>query len=503
MRLTFEPEHLALFKIIKAELHPDQTLHIVGGAVRDLLLGRDLHDLDFAMVENPTDLAKKLARRLQAGFFVLDDERHTARVVNYDQQGRLFPLDFVQYTGSSLDEDLYHRDFTINAMAVPIDNLSQVIDPLAGELDLQRGLLRACSEHALLDDPVRVLRGVRLAVQFNFDYAPGLEAAMQNAAAHLPNTSYERQRDEFFRLLAGPDPAKGLQDCRRFRVFETLLPPLVDLESIPAVPPHHLGLFEHTIQTVAHYHHLVNLLSTGWIDQSEKNWPTREVFSQLKQFSKELSFYFSTAVTPGRTKAELAYFGALLHDAGKPLTVKESLDGRFHYHNHAVVGAELAWQMAKRLQLSNAESDWVEKMVRHHMDLMALVNFGILPNQRKVYWYFKESGEVGVAIALLLLVDTLATFGDTLDHNQWNHTVSVVEILLSAWFNHHDTMINPVPLLNGFDLQQHYGMKPGKRIGTLLDHLVEEQASGNITSTDEAHTFVRQHLSQLGICDGE
>jgi len=497
MRLMFKPAHLALFEKIKAELQPDQTLFIVGGAVRDLLLGRELHDLDFVMAENPTVLAKKLARRLKVGFFVLDDERHTARVVNYDHQGRLFPLDFVQYTGSSLEEDLYHRDFTINAMAVAINDLSKVIDPLEGKSDLQRGLLRACSEHALMDDPVRVLRGIRLAVQFNFDYAPGLEAAMREAAALLPNTSFERQRDEFFRLLAGPDPAEGLQYCQRFQVFETLLPPLVDLESIPAVPPHHLGLFEHTIQTVAHYHHLVNLLVTGWIDPGEINWPIQDVLHNLEQFSKELGDYFSAAVTPGRTKAELAYFGALLHDVGKPLTVKENVDGHFHYTNHAGVGAELAWEMAKRLQLSNAESDWLQKMVRHHMDLMPLVNFGILPNQRKVYRYFKDAGDAGVAIALLMLADTLATFGETLDHNQWMQAVSVVEILLSAWFNHHDTMINPAPLLNGHDLQQHYGMKPGKRIGILLDQLVEEQASGNINSKEEAHTYVQKHLSQL------
>ena len=496
MRLMFEPEHLALFEIIKAELQPDLTLYIVGGAVRDLLLGRELHDLDFVMAENPTVLAKKLARRLKVGFFVLDDERHTARVVNYDHQGRLFTLDFVQYTGSSLDEDLYHRDFTINAMAIAIDDLSHVIDPLEGESDLQRGLLRACSDHALTDDPVRVLRGVRLAVQFNFDYAPGLEAAMQKAAEHLPNTSFERQRDEFFRLLAGPDPAEGLQYCRRFRVFETLLPPLIDLESIPARPQHHLGLFEHTIQTVAHYHNLVNLLSMGWIDPGEINWPIRDVLNNLEQFSKELGAYFSAAVTPGRTKAELAYFGALLHDVGKPLTLKEGVDGDWHNNKHVVVGAELAWEMAKRLQLGNVESDWVQKIVRHHMDLMPLVNFAILPNQRKVYRFFKESGEVGVAVALLMLADTLATYGETLDHKQWMHTVSVVEILLSAWFNHHDTIINPSPLLNGHDLQQYYGLKPGKQIGELLDQLVEEQASGNISSKMEAHSFVRKHLSQ-------
>ncbi len=496
MRVMFEPGLSALIDLIRAELDEGQALFIVGGAVRDLLLNRDLHDLDFVMADNPTDLAKRLARRLKVGFFVLDDKRHTARVVYSEQGGKPFPLDFVQFTGSNLNEDLYHRDFTINAMAISVDDLSQVIDPLGGKVDLARGLLRACSGHALVDDPVRVLRGVRLAVQFNFNFVPGLEASMQKAAAHLPKTSYERQRDEFFRLLAGPDPAEGLQYCRRFRVFETLLPPLVDLESMPATSPHQLGLMEHTIQTVAHYHNLLSTLSKGCKYTSEIDWALWDVLNDLDQYSKQICAFFRKVVTPGRTKAELAYFGALLHDIGKPLALKNGVDKNFDYNHHAVVGAEVAWEMAKRIYLSNAESDWVQKMVRHHMDLLPHVNNGILPNRRQVYGFFRETGEVGLAVALLVLADTLATYGETLDPKRWKDAVSVVKVLFSAWFDNHDTIIKPSPLLDGHDLQQCYGLKPGKRIGSLLTQLVVEQASGTITSTDEAHTFIRKQLSR-------
>ncbi len=496
MRLMFDPGLIDLLNLIRAELDPGQALYIVGGAVRDLILNRDLHDLDFLLAENPTDLAKRLARRLRVGFFVLDDKRHTARVVYYDPRGKLFPLDFVQFTGSSLEEDLYHRDFTINAMAILVDDLTQVIDPLGGMADLEQGLLRACSDHALLDDPVRVLRGARLAVQFDFKFAPGLEAAMQKAAVQLPKTSYERQRDEFFRLLAGPDPGKGLQYCRRFRVFDTLLPPLVELESIPAAPPHQLSLIDHTIQTVAHYHHLLRLLTAGWKYDGGINWVLRDVLNDLDPFLDDTREFFNTMVTPGRTKAELAYFGALLHDVGKRLTHKDGVGKQFYPNQHALVGAEVAWDMARRLQLSNAESDWVQKLVRHHMDLLPLVNNGTLPNRRQTYRFFRETGEVGVAVALHMLADTLATFGETLDPKRWADAVSVVRVLFSAWFDHYETMIKPALLLDGHDLQQHYGLEPGKQIGFLLAQLAEEQASGTITSRDEAHSFIRRQISK-------
>jgi len=494
MRLKINPEQLALLALIRDACEPGQVLFIVGGAVRDILLGVPLHDIDFVMPENPFTLAKRLAKRLDVGFFVLDDERHTARVVYEDQKGRFFPLDFVQYTGANLTEDLLNRDFTLNAMAIPVDDLDQVIDPLDGRIDLEKGILRACSPHALLDDPVRVLRGIRLAQQLCFTFAPGLERDMQIAASQLPKTSYERQRDEFFRILSGPDPAEGLRDCRRLGVFETILPPLVDLEDISASPPHHLPLMEHTLQTVDHYHRLVtDLTSDQDLDAGGDRFKQRTQ-QQLGKFSDALSAYFAEEITPGRSKAALAYFGALLHDVGKPLTVKVGEDGLLHLNNHAVVGADLARKMAKRLQLSNAESDWVERMVLNHMHLLSLIAADSPPDRRSIYRFYKKSGETGVAIAVNALANTMATYGSDLDQSQWGTAVSVIESMISGWFEHRETIVSPSPLLNGHDLQRLFEVTPGKDIGRLLGQLVEEQAGGNVTTKEEAQDYIRRQL---------
>ena len=128
---------------------------------------------------NPTLLGQEIGETSEGWLFVLDDDRHTARE-SIMIWCLIFPTGFCSVSGMDLREDLFNRDFTINAMAVPVDRLTQVIDPLGGQSDLERGVLRACSEHALFDDPVRVLRGVRLAVQLDLDYAPGLEQALQS-----------------------------------------------------------------------------------------------------------------------------------------------------------------------------------------------------------------------------------------------------------------------------------------------------------------------------------
>ncbi len=211
MRLWTDLALDPIFTAIRESLDDGQELFLVGGAVRDLLLEHPINDLDFVFAENPVGLARRIAKKLDAGFFVLDDERHTSRVIYKMPDDEPFLLDFVQFTGKNLDEDLKNRDFTINAMALSTRDPESLIDPCGGWGDLNAGVIRLCSKHALLDDPVRMLRAVRQAHQFGFTYGPGLDRAMKAAARKLDRTTPERRRDEFFRILEGPEPAEALQ----------------------------------------------------------------------------------------------------------------------------------------------------------------------------------------------------------------------------------------------------------------------------------------------------
>ena len=494
MTLIFESDQLALLALIRETSDQVDQPFLVGGAVRDALLGQPLHDMDFVMADNPTHLAKRLAKRLEAGYFLLDDERHTARVVYHDPDGRFFPLDFVQFTGQDLEEDLRNRDFTVNAMALSLDDLTQVIDPLGGQDDLQRGLLRACSDHALLDDPVRVMRGVRLAVQFGFEYGQGMEAAMREASGQLHRTSGERQRDEFFRLLAGPDPAVGLDQLWRVGVFDLLIPPLAGLEKTPAVPDGQQSMLDHAIKTVDTYHLLLEVLTAEVLPEDTVAWPDYQVQAVLAYFASHITAYFSEELAPGRDKAALAYFGALLHEIGRPLAVTAVKEG-LKPEDHAQAGAELAYDAAKQMPLSNAESGWVETFVRHHHDLLKLVADARIPDRRTIYRFFRSTGDAGVAIGLHTLADILATEGENLKPDRWERALSIVRLIFSAWWEAREGIVAPVPLLNGRDLQAEFGLAPGELIGQLLKQLAEEQAAGNIMTKAQARVFVEERLT--------
>ena len=493
MKLAFEPEHLALMAQIREIYNPDRPIYLVGGAVRDALLGKPLHDMDFVMEENPTSLARELAKHLKVGFFILDDERHTARVVYYDSEGKYFPLDFVQFTGQNIEEDLRNRDFTINAMAVPVNQVTRVIDPLGGQADLEMGLLRLCNERSLLDDPVRVLRGVRLAVQFDLKFDAGLEQALQEAGTRLSRTTSERQRDEFFRLLAGPNPAKALELCLRLHIFDTLFPVLA--EKVPDSAALQRPSVNQVIKIVERYDALLQVLTSAGDDLQDADWLMRTARDVLGQFSSEIGTYFSAELTPGRPKAALAYLGMLLSQL-ELSSASDHSQGQQEVE-YALDDGELVYETCKQFSLSNVESRWVQTFAQHHQQLLPRITACDAPDRRTIFCFFKQTKEVGVALAIHALAQLLVADGADLVQEVWRCALKAVETYLSAWWKGHDELIAPRLFLDGNDLQKEFGLTPGKLIGDLLTNLEEEQASGIIRSPDQARNYVRNWLSEL------
>jgi putative nucleotidyltransferase with HDIG domain len=494
MKVDFNPDLTGLLDIIRDELAEDRDMFLVGGALRDVLLGVPVHDMDFAMAEDPSSLAKSVAKKLKSGFYVLDDDRHTARVMYYDGNNKPFPLDFVQFTGNSIFEDLTNRDFTLNAMALSLRDPLTLIDPLEGNTDLMQGQLRTCSPQSLRDDPVRVLRGIRLATQFGFSYISGLEELMATAGSFLPSTSIERQRDEFFKILEGPDPYRGIVDCFRFNVINHMFPLLMDQKAIPASPPHILPLFEHTLAIVKYLDKVFACLAENQHEVKVDTWWGTVIRNEVRAYSEFLSSYLEDEITRGRSKRGLLMLSALLHDIGKPKTLETSEDGHLHYYGHEIVGAAMAWEAAKRIQLSNAESEWISKIVRYHMALLPWLHSDGPPSRRSLYRFFKQTGDAGLGIALLSLADKLATYGENISPEKWQKNVMTTKRLLSTWFDDASEIVSPQPWLDGYDLQEKFGLKPGRQIGRLLDALLEAQASGEVSNQDEAETFIRQRI---------
>ncbi len=202
-------EHCATLSLL-VSLPAAQDGYLVGGVVRDALLGRPLTDLDFAFPHDPTPLAREFARRIEGHWFWLDAERRQSRVV--PGPGALGPVcDFSPYRAIDLEADLRARDFTMNAMALPLANLSvgALVDPTRGLADLRNGVLRMTSEEALSDDPLRILKGIRHAADLALEIAPETLHAMRRQVAALDRVAPERIRQECWKTLAAMRAAEG------------------------------------------------------------------------------------------------------------------------------------------------------------------------------------------------------------------------------------------------------------------------------------------------------
>ena len=229
----------ALLESVRSSIPDGLTVYLVGGAVRDALLGRPVHDLDFVLERNAIKTARHIADALHADFYPLDSERDTGRVIVTNADGTHMLMDFAAFrgadpssgTGKSLEADLEGRDFTLNAIALKLSDNS-LYDPLGGAMDLKEKRLRACSPSAFTDDPVRILRGVRLAANFGFHILPETRAAMKAAAGLLGKVSPERLRDELFRILDGSQPATCLRALDLLGALDKVLPELSALKGV-------------------------------------------------------------------------------------------------------------------------------------------------------------------------------------------------------------------------------------------------------------------------------
>lgn len=202
-----------ILPVLSHLLPSDNHCFLVGGAIRDALQDLSSCDYDFAMPGDPTDLARSLAKALDGAWFMLDEHRRQSRVVVGKGTDR-FSCDFAPFRAADLDGDLYLRDFTINAMAMPVQRSGQLgalYDPLGGENDLDGGRLRCCSDKVFLEDPLRVLKGLRHCLYLHLEIEPATLERMRQAAPLLARVAPERIRSELAALFAFTPARRGLQ----------------------------------------------------------------------------------------------------------------------------------------------------------------------------------------------------------------------------------------------------------------------------------------------------
>ncbi len=494
---SFDRSALNLLEIVRQQAKQQQPIYLVGGALRDHLLGRKIKDLDFALVGDTGIVSRAVKRALAAQVFILDDTRQTARVIHRTEDGEIIHLDFVKFTGETLVEDLENRDFSINALAVDLSRLDFLVDPLGGWDDLKQKILRVCSEHAMQDDPLRVLRGIRLVLKYDLTIDVHTTDLMVDAAPDIKRISGERVRDELINILALGKPRWAFQLFDRIGCIEPVFPELAMLKQVPAVAPHVHDLWEHTLNVAEYLNLLMDAILSNSPDLLQQLPFFEALESRIWEFNDKLRDHFLQDIQPERSRKSLLLLAALYHDAGKPTALQEAADRRLHFYGHAKQGLSAISSRAIALALSNREVELLAGVVGNHMRVHELAANSELPSAKSIYRFFQDCGDYGIDICLLSLADMLATFEETLATDRWTKELDVVRMLMNAYWHHEAEIINPPKLMSGDDLQTEFNLTPGPIFKEILDALHEEQAAGIVLTRAEALDWVRQYLDRI------
>jgi tRNA nucleotidyltransferase/poly(A) polymerase len=493
MKKSWSPPLADLISKIIA-LSPDSELYLVGGAIRDALLERTSHDFDFVVPENAIGLARRVARALEADFYVLDQAFGAARVIVRGADGERDFLDFSDLRGGSIEADLAGRDFSINAIALKVRD-GTTLDPQHGTADLRAKVIRACTPSALEEDPIRILRAVRLAAALDFSIEARTRQGLRAAAHLLPSVSAERQRDEWFRMLGGRRVEACVRALEMLGVLPHSLPELGGLKGVEQPAPHVHDVWDHTLSVMGHLEEILDLVLDGSVEDANGLQASLLTLG-VGRYRKQLGDHFSTAPNPDRPLRAMMQFAALYHDVGKPARQSRGEDGRLHFLGHENESAVIAVKRGSQMNLSNAELDWIQAVIAHHLRFYFLASrmeaAGEAPSRRAVYRFFRDAGSVGIELILLALADMRGKQDHLLTESSWSAWVSVARNLLEHVWERPEVAVAPPRLVDGNELMRELALQPGPAIGQILEAVREAQAAGDVHDREAAIDFARE-----------
>jgi putative nucleotidyltransferase with HDIG domain len=441
---------------------------IVGGALRDELLGREVTDIDIAVESDPQQAARELAAELRGPVFQLSEAFGAWRVVDR-RSGRVY--DFAPLQGNTIEEDLAQRDFSVNAMARPLEGGAagpleggELIDPLGGRADLEARTLRVLGPAAYENDPLRPLRLARFVAELGFTPDAETERLTSEAAPRVAEASGERVFAELRRLVLAPGALDGLHLADRLGLLRAVLPELADLHEVEQSHYHHLDVYGHTMEV---FEHVVDLV--------------RDASGELREVLDE-------PLGDELTRGQALRFAALLHDIGKPATHDVREDGRVTFMGHDWLGEEMVRSVCRRMRTSLRLCRFLEGVTRHHLLLGFLVHERPL-DRRSIYRYLQRTSPVEVEVTLFSVADRLATRGKNAERAIDSH-LELAEELMPAALEWRRSGPPEVPV-RGDELAAELGIEPGPELGRLLGQLAEAVYAGEATDRRQAIDVAR------------
>ena len=460
--LDQDKENARLFRAAGA-LASEETLdvYVVGGYVRDLMLGRPLSDIDLMVVGDGISFARKLAKKLKIKTVIPFEkfgtaqvqskdgiiEVSSARVETYESDSRK-----PEVSSANLEMDLSRRDFTVNAMAISLceDSLGELSDPYGGVRDLQKRLLRTPldPDSTFSDDPLRMLRAVRFAAQLDFQIDKQVAESIIRQAKRIEIVSAERITREFYKILSAPIPSIGLDLLQQVGLLEIVFPEINTMVGLEQPKEwHHKDIFYHTLQVVDNIAKLTD-------------------------------------------KPDLR-FAALVHDIAKPRTRRLSTSKGWTFHGHEIVGSRMLEKVARRMKLSNKTLEYLQKLTMLHLRPIALAKDGITDSAvRRVMVVAAEDLD-----DLLILCRADITSKNPMLVKKYMGNFDRVEELMQNVEERDAFMAFQSPI-KGVEIMKELELSPGKLVGDIKSRIEDAILDGEIKNSYEAAYDFFQKIKQ-------
>jgi len=444
----------------------DGEAWFVGGAVRDALMGREVVDVDLAVLPGEEErIARSVAKASGGAAFPLSEEFGTWRVEASDHS---WHLDVTRLRAEGIEADLRLRDFTVNAIAVPLsDPHAEPIDPTGGVADAESRVLRAASDHAFADDPLRIVRAARIAGVLGLEIEPQTVELARAESARAGEPAGERRLAELRLLIRADDPLRPLDLLEELGATAGVLPELEALRGVEQNPNHHLDVHGHTIEV------LRQLLI---VESDLERYAGESAEGVRALLAKPLGDDF--------TRRDGLRLGALLHDSGKPATKGEH-SGYVTFIGHDSVGADIVDASLERLKASRALRRHVAGLTRHHLHLGFMVYERPLP-RRRLFEYLRKCGDVAPDVTLLTAADRMSARGSgavAAPEMIEAHLELVREVLPDAleWQRSGPPSL-PLP---GDELAREAGVAEGPELGELIAEIQAAIFAGEVEGRDE------------------
>jgi putative nucleotidyltransferase with HDIG domain len=472
--------------------------YLVGGALRDAVLKRPFKDIDLAVPPSPDFRAKaqRLARKLDAACFPLDEENQVYRLT-----GRKPPhaqIDIMPFVGGALGPDLERRDFTINAMALRLTpalefkadrktggftlraDREKIIDPCGGLKDLAAKQLKAVSPRIFTEDPVRLMRAFRIAAALELDIAPAVLKTVKKQAALIKAPAQERVREELLRLFESPDSSRWLALMHKHGLLCALFPDLAAQETCATGYYGAGGVLKHTLLVVERIDHLFENLPVYFPD-----------YKKVQEF----------LLSPRTLK-----FAALLHDIAKPPKAA-MVNGRLRFFGHEEYGAIMAEKVMEDLRFSRDDIRLVSRIIGTHLRPGNLAANDAI-SDRAMFRFFRTLGEYTVPLLVLSWADHAsyvsaqqlnkmrARLQDPpkplpkagMPYNSPKKTLRYMQVLslLFRVYIKKNMKSRSARLIDGNDIIKTLKLPEGPRIGELLEKIHLLQFEGKIKTREQA-----------------